>query len=112
MERALTSVRTGEIATAVRDYTGNGLTVKQGHFMGLGDGEIIAAGTEVAGVLEELLTFLVEGEGRLITLFYGQAMERNEVLELVDRMSNIFKDQDFDVQDGGQPVYHLIISVE
>jgi hypothetical protein len=27
-------------------------------------------------------------------------------------MSNIFKDQDFDVQDGGQPVYHLIISVE
>ena len=39
-------------------------------------------------------------------------MERNEVLELVDRMSNIFKDQDFDVQDGGQPVYHLIISVE
>lgn len=112
MERALTSVRTGEIATAVRDYTGNGLTVKQGHFMGLGDGEIIAAGTEVAGVLEELLTFLVEGESRLITLFYGQAMERNEVLELVDRMSNIFKDQDFDVQDGGQPVYHLIISVE
>jgi len=113
MELALTSVRTGEIATAVRDYTGNdGLTLNKGHFMGLADGEIVAAGTELAGVLEKLLTHLVEGEGRLITLYYGQAMERKEVLELADRMGNVFKGQDFDVQDGGQPVYHLIISVE
>jgi DAK2 domain fusion protein YloV len=113
MERALTSVRTGEITTAVRDYTGNdGLTVKKGHFMGLADGEIVAAGMELAGVLEKLLTYLVEGEGRLVTLYYGQAMERKEVLELADSMASVFKGQDFDVQDGGQPVYHLIISVE
>ena len=112
MERALGSVRTGEIATAVRDYADKGLDVKKGYFMGLGDGELVAAGPDVAGVLEDLLTVLVEGEGRLITMFYGQAMERSEVLGLAGRMGEIFPGQEFDVQDGGQPVYHLIISVE
>ncbi len=112
MERALGSVRTGEIATAVRDYADKGLDVKKGYFMGLGDGELVAAGPDVAGVLEDLLTVLVEGEGRLITMFYGQAMERSEVLRLAGRMGEVFPGQDFDVQDGGQPVYHLIISVE
>ncbi|OPZ70394.1 MAG: hypothetical protein BWY80_01512 [Firmicutes bacterium ADurb.Bin456] len=112
MERALGSVRTGEITTAVRDYADQGLVIKRGHFMGLGDGDLVASGPEVAGVLEDLLTVLIEGEGRLITMFYGQAMERNEVLELAGKMGEIFQGQEFDVQDGGQPVYHLIISVE
>ncbi len=113
MKHALASVRTGEITTAVRDSACcNGLSIEKGQFIGLGDGEIVAAGTDLTDVLKELLAVLIEGEGRLITIFYGDSMNHNEVVELVERIRKSFHGQDFDVQEGGQPVYHLIISVE
>jgi dihydroxyacetone kinase-like predicted kinase len=48
----------------------------------------------------------------LITLFYGRDAHRNEVNEIVDSIRKEFPDQEIDVQDGGQPHYRFIISIE
>lgn len=112
MKEALTSVRTGEITTAVRDTSYKGLEVKKGEFIGLADGDLKTAGTDIAKMLEDLLEGMIEGEGLLVTFYYGEAMEIDQAEELAEKMRGKFTGQDFEVQNGGQPVYDLIISVE
>lgn len=112
MKDALTSVRTGEITAAVRNTTYKGLEVKKGEFIGMADGDLKVAGTDIAMVLGELLEVMIEGEGRLVTFYCGEAMGMDQAEELAEKMREKFAGQDFEVQDGGQPVYDLIISVE
>ncbi|MCL6634164.1 MAG: DAK2 domain-containing protein [Peptococcaceae bacterium] len=112
MMEAPASVLTGEITKAVRDTAYKGLTVRQGDFIGLAEGDLKAAGTDLAEVLAVLLENMVKGEGRLITLYCGDALELSRAQELAQTMQERFGGQDFEVQYGGQPVYDLIISVE
>lgn len=112
MTGALASVRTGEITRAVRDASYNNLAVKKGEYIGLADGDLIAAGVKLGDVLGDLLDVLIEGEGRLITLYCGATLEILEVEALAARMEEKFPQNDFEVQHGGQPVHELIISVE
>jgi len=112
MAKALLSVRSGEVTKAVRDTVYKGLKIKKGDFIGLADGDLKSAGTDLAGVLEDLLKIMIEGEGRLITLYFGKSMPIAQAEALCEKMREKFRDQDFELQNGGQPVYDLIFSVE
>jgi len=112
MAKALLSVRSGEVTTAVRDTIYKGLKIKKGDFIGLADGDLKSAGTDLSGVLEDLLRIMIEGEGRLITLYYGESMTLAQAEALCEKMREKFRGQDFEFQNGGQPVYDLILSVE
>lgn len=112
MAKALTSVRSGEITTAVRDTEYRNLHIKKGDIIGLADGDLNSAGKELTGVLEELLKELIEGEGRLVTIYFGEKVTVGYAEEITERVRQKFARQDFEIQDGGQPVYDLIISVE
>ena len=112
MLEARSSVRTGEITTAVRDTVYKELVVKKGDLIGLAEGDLIKTGNDISEVLEELLKYIIEGEGRLVTLYSGETLDISQAEELAEKMGLKFGAQDFEVQYGGQPVYDLIISVE
>lgn len=112
MAQAILSVRSGEITAAVRDTVYQGLNIKKGDIIGLADGDLKCAGTDLTKVLEELLETMLEGEGRLVTLYFGETVTSNQAEALSEKMQGKYKVHDFDVQSGGQPIYDLIISVE
>ncbi|HOV78695.1 MAG TPA: DAK2 domain-containing protein [Bacillota bacterium] len=112
MNRAIKSVRSGEITSAVRDTACGDFSVKKGDIIGLLDGDLKVCGNDIERVLENLITFMIDGEGHVITLYCGKDMKINEAKDLADKISKKFHGQDFEVQYGGQPVYELIISVE
>ena len=112
MEESLSSVRTGEITRAVRDTIYNGMIIKEGELIGLSDGELKHTGTNIATVFEALLEEMIDGDGRLITLYCGESTGINEAEKLVEMTGGKFGNQEFEIQTGGQPVYDLIISVE
>ncbi|MCG9969551.1 DAK2 domain-containing protein [Pelotomaculum terephthalicicum JT] len=112
MTKALGSVRSGEITTAVRDTEYRNLHIKKGDIIGLADGDLSSAGTELTGVLEDLLQVLIEGEGRLVTIYFGDKITVADAEEITERMRQKYAGQDFEMQNGGQPVYDLLISVE
>jgi uncharacterized protein len=51
-------------------------------------------------------------EHELITLFYGANVPRQEVNRIADSIRSNYPDQEVEVQDGGQPHYQFIISIE
>jgi len=112
MIKALTSVRSGEITTAVRDTEYKNLHIKKGDIIGLADGDLVSAGTDLTGVLEDLLKKLIEGEGRLVTIYFGDKFTVEQAEAVTDIVRQKFTGHDFDIQSGGQPVYDLLISVE
>ncbi|OPX84674.1 MAG: DAK2 domain protein [Pelotomaculum sp. PtaB.Bin104] len=112
MGQALSSIRSGEITTAVRDTVYNDLKINKGDIIGLADGDLKCAGTDLTTVLEELLDSMLEGDGRLVTLYYGETLTGAQAQALSEKVGSKFQGHDFEVQSGGQPVYDLIVSVE
>jgi uncharacterized protein len=110
MREAVDAVATGEVTIASRDVQMNGLAIRKGDWLGLAGGEPVAGGElfeEVAGaVIDRLLA-----EPRdLLTLLVGK--DEPELDTLLERIEKAHPDLEVDVQQGGQPHYHLLLSAE
>jgi len=114
MRNALSNVLTGEITKAVRNATYRGMEIDKGEFIGIWEGEIRVKGNDLEEVLEELLrtTGVLEDEGRLITFYFGKDVDMSRATEIYEKLSRNHPQHEFEIHHGGQPVYHLIISVE
>ena len=112
MTKALASVKTGDITIAVRNVEIDGVNVKEGQVIALLDGRLVASANSV----EEAATlFLEKAEAErheLITFYYGQDLPHAEANRIADMMREKYREQEIEVQEGGQPHYQFIISVE
>ena len=112
MTDALADVETGEITTATRSVEIDGVAVEQGQIIGLYNSKLVLA----AGTLEDACLGLLgkarAAERELITLFYGADIVRPEVDHIADVIREAYPSQEIEIQDGGQPHYQFIISVE
>ncbi|MCX7680651.1 MAG: DAK2 domain-containing protein [Anaerolineae bacterium] len=112
MHSAMTGVRTGEITTATRSVTLNGIEVNSGQFIGLCDDELRVCGSSIEEVARKLLREMEASQGEIITLYYGEGVSEEEARALADLIAQDWPDQDVEVVAGGQPHYPYILSVE
>jgi len=112
MTKALSTVKTGEITIAVRNVEIDGVNVKEGQVIALLDGKLVtSAGSVEEGVLD-MLEKAAAAEHELVTLFYGQDMPHAEANRIADVVREKYSNLEVEVQEGGQPHYQFIISVE
>jgi fatty acid kinase len=110
MEEAIAAVATGAVTVASRDVDLDGLSVRKGDFLALAEGDPIGGGTdfdETAALVVERL--LVHPRGVLTILTGEDAPTLNGLLE---RIAAQHPDIEVEVQEGGQPHYHLLLSAE
>ncbi len=112
MSKALANVRTGEITTATRSVEIDGVKVETGQVIALLDGKLVASAGSVEEGCLELLEKAKAEEHELVTLFYGQDMPHADANRIADVIRNKYSSQEVEVQEGGQPHYQFIISVE
>lgn len=112
MVDALTEVDTCEITTATRSVEINGVEVKNGKFIGLLNGKLLVSGNSVDEACSLLLEKADMTARERITLFYGENIERDEVDAVSQHLSELYPDHEIEIHEGGQPHYHLIISLE
>jgi dihydroxyacetone kinase-like predicted kinase len=110
MRDAIAAVTAGEVTIASRDVELNGIPIRKGDWLGLVDGEPVAGGASFDEVAAVVVDRLLAGRRDLLTLLTGEdAPALDAVLEHV---AAAHPDVDVDVQDGGQPHYHLLLSAE
>jgi uncharacterized protein len=110
MDEALAAVVTGAVTTASRDVDLDALAVRKGAYLGLAEGEPIAGGADFEQVAEAVVgNLLAEPRGVLTILAGEDAPALNGLLE---RIAAQHPEVEVDVQDGGQPLYHLLLSAE
>jgi DAK2 domain fusion protein YloV len=112
MTKALEHVRTGEITTATRSVEIDGVKVESGQVIALLDGKLVASAGSVEEGCLELLEKASAAEHELITLYYGQDMSHAEANRIADVIRSRYSSQEVEVQEGGQPHYQFILSVE
>ena len=112
MERSAHQVRTGEITTAVRDVRVNSLEVKEGQIIGLVDGTLTTAGSDLDEVVFDILQRMHSEEAEVLTLYCGETVPQESAENLAAKIEARYPEAEVEVVDGGQPHYHYIMSAE
>lgn len=112
MEAALPRVHTAEITRAVRAVQLDGINVNEGDVIGLVDGRLVTADTDLNNVVLDTLRRMQTEQHEIITMYYGADVSPETANEMAQRIKEAFPEQEIEVVEGGQPYYAYIISAE
>ena len=112
MTGELDSVKTGQVTYAVRDTELDGKVIKQDDFMGIGDKSILSVGKELAPTTLEMVDEMIDEDSAIVSIYYGQDSSEEEATELANAIEEKYPDVEVEINDGGQPIYYYVISVE
>ena len=112
MLAASKAVSCGQITYAARDTVLDGKVIKEGDVMGITPNGIEAVGTDINKICLEIAQKLADDESSIISVYYGNEVEKEAAEELKELLEDEFLEADVQVAYGGQPVYYYIISVE
>ncbi len=112
MNKSLDLVKAGEITVATRSVEIDGLSCEEGQVIALMDGKLVCSAKSVEEGCLCMLGKAKADEHELITLFYGEDLTATEANRISDKVREAYPGQEIEVQDGGQPHYQFIISVE
>ncbi len=112
MTKAIAGVKTGEITIATRSVEIDGVKVREGQVIALLDGKLIVSAESVEQGVMELLVKADAGAHEIITLFYGENMSHSEANRIADVIRQKYPSLAVEIQEGGQPHYQFVISIE
>jgi len=112
MKQALEHVIAIEITTATRSVEIDGVTVEKGQVIALINGKLEISADSVEGACLQALEKAGAADYELITLFYGEDLSLAEANRIADVVRAAYPKQEIELQEGGQPHYQFIISVE
>ncbi len=112
MMEAVSRVKTGQITYAVRDTRIDDKEIHEGDIMGIGDSGILAVGKTKEEVAKETVASMMDEDGEIISLYYGADTEEADAEALAEELEALYPDCEIEVNQGGQPIYYYIISVE
>ncbi len=112
MKEEMQNVRSGQITYAVRDTTIDDKEIKQGNIMGLGDDGLLAVGDDLETTAIATISELVTEESEIISLYYGSDVLPEQARQLVTLLEVRFPDCEVELNEGGQPIYYYVVSVE
>jgi DAK2 domain fusion protein YloV len=112
MTLAVDGIQTGEVTSATRSATIDGLEVADGEIIGLHNGTLKATGSQVEDVVRELLRGMDTAQSEIITLYWGETVNKEDAQALAKLVRQDWPEQEVEVVAGGQPHYHYILSVE
>jgi hypothetical protein len=112
MKTALKNVTTGEITTATRSVSLNGIKVREGEYIGLIDDKLAVAGDGLLTVARALLDKTGADKRELITLYYGDVVTDVQAQDLAQTLRGQYASAEIQVVNGGQPLYPYVISIE
>lgn len=112
MNRAMSDVKTGEVTVATRSVEIDGVKVNEGQVIALLDGKLIVSADSVEQGVMDLLEKAEAAEHEIVTLFYGEGMSHAEANRIADDIREKYSNLEVELQEGGQPHYQFIVSIE
>ena len=112
MMAEIENVKTGQVTYAVRDTEIDGKTIKQNDFMGIGDKSILSVGTDLKATTLEMVDAMVDEDSAIVSIYFGSDSDEDSANELAAAIEEKYPDVEVEVNDGGQPIYYYVLSVE
>lgn len=112
MTEEMQNVRSGQITYAVRDTIIDDKEIKEGNIMGLGDNGLLAVGEDLEETAAATIDALVDEESEIISLYYGADVTEEDAEHLLALLGERYPDCEIELNEGGQPIYYYVVSVE
>ena len=112
MMDAISRVHTGQITYAVRDTRIEDKEIHEGDIMGIGDKGILAVGSGKENVAVATVNAMMTDDAEVISIYYGCDASEEKAEALAAVLEEKYPDCEVEVNNGGQPIYYYIISVE
>jgi DAK2 domain fusion protein YloV len=112
MNRAVRQVKSGQVTNAVRDTSIDGIDIKEGDFIGIQDGQIVASCPDIADACRKLLDSMLAEGGDLVTILAGSDASEDDTEALAAYLADAYPDAETEIHAGGQPVYAYLFGVE
>ena len=112
IDETIKNVVSGSVTYAVRTTSIDGFKLKEGDIIGLGEKKIVTKGSNVNKVTEDTVEKLMNDDISTVTLFYGKDVNPVDAGALVDTLKEKYPDLEIDIQQGDQPLYYYLISLE
>lgn len=112
MMEAMKNVKTGQITYAVRDTKIDDKEIRQGDIMGIGDHGILAVGKEIEDTAVAMVQEMAVEDSEIISVYYGADVTAEDAEQFAARLEELYPDFDVELNEGGQPIYYYVVSVE
>ncbi len=102
------------ITRAIRDSSVSGVQIKKDDYMGLLPGKPVQTSDSLETTLLDLLKaiFQENEEVEVVDLYYGNELTEEAANYLKERAEKEFPDYEFELYEGGQPLYPFFIAAE
>ena len=108
----LGNVKTGEVTYAVRDTELDGMEIHENDYMGIGDDSILAVGKELEQTTLEMVDKMMTEDAAIVSIYFGQEATEEAASKIGAAIEEKYPDVEVEINDGGQPIYYYVISVE
>ena len=112
MTSSMATVKTGQVTYAVRDTSIDGKEIHKDDILGLADNGLAAVGKDINTTVLDMLAIMIDEDSELVSVYFGEDITEEQASEVVDAIEEKFPDVDVELQEGSQPVYYYIVSVE
>lgn len=112
MTQRMEHVHTGMITNAVRDSVVGDAVIRKGDFMGMSKGHEVISEKDFSKCFHKLLGTLIDDDSGIVTIYYGKDFSEKECKKVVAEAEKAYPDIEFEIYNGGQPLYPAFISVE
>jgi hypothetical protein len=112
MNAEIALVKTGQVTYAVRDTEIDGKTIKENDYMGIGDKTILSVGQDLKSVTLEMTDEMIDDDSAIVSIYYGADSSEEDAEEIASVIQEKYPDLEVEINNGGQPIYYYVISVE
>ncbi len=112
MQENIALVQTIEVTRAVRATTLHGHKIKKRQPIAFLDGDLVAVGDEINGVLAKALTKTALADASVVTIYFGKDADQDMAEVAAAAIRDAHPEVEVEVVSGGQPHYEYIVSVE
>ncbi|MCI8489053.1 MAG: DAK2 domain-containing protein [Lachnospiraceae bacterium] len=112
MNEEISNIKTGQVTYAVRDTEIDDKEIHQGDYMGIGDDTILSVGTDRKSVTMEMIEQMIDEESALVSIYFGEEGTEEEAEEFSELILKQHPELEVEVNNGGQPIYYYVVSVE
>ncbi|MGX7350475.1 DAK2 domain fusion protein YloV [Enterococcus canis] len=112
MIHMLESVVSGQVTTAVRDTTIDGVAIKKDDYLGMIDGKIVVSERDIFKSSLETLNKMIQPDTEIVTIIVGEGGSQAQAEELANALEEDHDDLELEIHQGDQPVYPYLFSAE
>ncbi len=112
MREAVSNCSALSITQATRDTKLGKLTIRERDYLAIIDGQLEVASADLESALLQAMRKVETADKELATLYFGAGISSAEASRLIERLSKCIDELEFEMVDGGQSLYPILISVE